>query len=199
MTLTVVKDDETPVVRSLKELAALIKEDLRQGDEAVKNAGMPYYRAAGEKMLEAKAQLPHGQFKLWIDRNFKIGVRQTQQYMALARATSDMEMRVATRISEPSTFRGAVHTYTTNVNYGKPASWRDDAKENIERARQQAARFAEETLTRQQERDAERALALQLITIGFKALASKLHPDKGGSRDAMQRLNRVRDRLKQHA
>jgi hypothetical protein len=55
-------------------------------------------------------------------------------------------------------------------------------------------------LNRVEEREAQRKLGLQLIEIGYKALASKLHPDKvGGSRDAMTRLNTVRDRLKQSA
>jgi hypothetical protein len=35
-------------------------------------------------------------------------------------------------------------------------------------------------------------LALQLIDIGYKVLSVKLHPDKGGSHDAMRRLNKVR-------
>jgi hypothetical protein len=51
-------------------------------------------------------------------------------------------------------------------------------------------------LKREQERELQRKLALQLIDIGYKALASKLHPDKGGSREAMSRLNAVRERLK---
>ena len=38
-----------------------------------------------------------------------------------------------------------------------------------------------------------------VIDIGFKILVKELHPDKGGSSDAMSRLNRLRDRLKQHA
>jgi hypothetical protein len=71
--------------------------------------------------------------------------------------------------------------------------------ENIRRASEAAERWDAEELSRQEERDAERKLALLVIDTGFKALASKLHPDKGGSRDAMARLNRVRDRLKQHA
>jgi hypothetical protein len=54
----------------------------------------------------------------------------------------------------------------------------------------------EESLKRAEERDLERKLALQLIDIGYKALASKLHPDRGGSAEAMQQLNRVRDQLK---
>jgi len=81
----------------------------------------------------------------------------------------------------------------------RDADWQEPVRENIQKAQRQAERLRDETLSRQQERDAERKLAMQLIDIGFKALASKLHPDKGGSRDAMARLNRVRDRLKQHA
>jgi hypothetical protein len=48
-------------------------------------------------------------------------------------------------------------------------------------------------------RASRRKLALRLIDIGFKILDKELHPDKGGSRNAMARLNRVRDRLKHHA
>ena len=69
---------------------------------------------------------------------------------------------------------------------------------SAERARREAERLREENLTRQEEREADRQLALRLIDIGYKVLAKELHPDKGGSRDAMQRLGRVRDRLKQH-
>lgn len=50
-----------------------------------------------------------------------------------------------------------------------------------------------------QEREAQRTLALRLIDIGYKVLAKELHPDAGGSKDAMARLHIVRDRLKSHA
>jgi hypothetical protein len=47
-----------------------------------------------------------------------------------------------------------------------------------------------------QVRDAEvqlhRDLAIELVDIGYRALAMRLHPDHGGSLDAMRRLNRVR-------
>jgi hypothetical protein len=38
-------------------------------------------------------------------------------------------------------------------------------------------------------------LARQIIDIGYKALATKLHPDKGGSAEAMRRLNRAKSQL----
>ena len=38
---------------------------------------------------------------------------------------------------------------------------------------------------------------LRLIDIGYRVLAKELHPDKiGGSREAMTRLNRVKERFK---
>ncbi len=77
-------------------------------------------------------------------------------------------------------------------------SWHEPVKQTVERAKREAERIREEELTRAQEREAERTLALRLIDIGFKVLSKELHPDRGGSRDAMQRLNRVRDRLKSH-
>jgi hypothetical protein len=46
------------------------------------------------------------------------------------------------------------------------------------------------------ELEARHRLALRMIEIGFTALAKELHPDKGGSEDAMARLSRVRNRLK---
>ena len=39
-------------------------------------------------------------------------------------------------------------------------------------------------------------LGRRLIDIGYRVLAKELHPDKGGSKDAMSRLGRVRDRLR---
>jgi len=43
---------------------------------------MPYYCAAGEKMLEAKGQMKHGEFGPWIRRNFNILLRHAQIYMS---------------------------------------------------------------------------------------------------------------------
>jgi hypothetical protein len=54
----------------------LIKEDLAQAREASERARMPYYRAAGEKMIEARPQMTATEFDAWTKRNFKIGRRQ---------------------------------------------------------------------------------------------------------------------------
>jgi hypothetical protein len=76
--------------------------------------------------------------------------------------------------------------------------WAKPVNEAVERIRREQLRLAqEETLSYRQERDAERQLADRLIDIGFKALAKELHPDRiHGDKEAMQRLIRVRDKLK---
>src|SRR5689334_21784678 len=45
------------IARPLHVLVPLIKEDLQLGRDAAERASMPFYRTAGEKMLEAKEQL----------------------------------------------------------------------------------------------------------------------------------------------
>jgi hypothetical protein len=48
-----------------------------------------------------------------------------------------------------------------------------------------------------EEQKQEAALKQQVIDAGYRSMAAKLHPDIGGSHDAMIRLNQVRDALKQ--
>ncbi len=56
-----------------------------------------------------------------------------------------------------------------------------------------------EAVKRRDELDQIRDLKEKIINVGYKTLASKLHPDvKGGSRHAMTLLNAARDGLKRH-
>ena len=57
----------------------------------------------------------------------------------------------------------------------------------------------QEWLKLAKEREKERELGQRLVDIGYRALAVKLHPDKGGSLEAMITLNRARDHLKRFA
>ena len=77
--------------------------------------------------------------------------------------------------------------------------WTAPVDDIAERARRDAERLQDEHLSKEKERQAEYQLALRLIEIGYKVLAKELHPDKGGTKDSMARLGRVRDRLKSHA
>lgn len=45
------------------------------------------------------------------------------------------------------------------------------------------------------EQKLKQELARKIIQVGYRALARELHPDLGGSKDAMTRLNEVRGRL----
>lgn len=192
------KRDSGHVARPLSVLVELIRKDIIAAKTAAEAATGPYYVEMGKKLIEAKEQLAHGDFMPWVRKNFKFGDRQARMYMQLAKA-SDKQIGIRASVSDEKNFREAVRNLTENTNYGKQAEWRADLNTTIKNARSDAERLKEEALTVRQEREAEKKLALQLIDIGFKALASKLHPDKGGSRDAMARLNRVRDRLKNHA
>ena len=121
-------------------------------------------------------------------------------YMSLPAQPSDLEKRAAIRGRQIGSLRTLVREHTSNQEFRKARRrGAADIKENVKQAKADAARVADEHLTRQQERDAEKKLALRLIDIGFKVLVKELHPDRGGSKDAMSRLSRVRARLKEHA
>jgi hypothetical protein len=192
MSQAVATKSNEAVARPLRELIPLIQEDLQKAHDAADRAGEPYYRAAGEKLLEAKAQLPHGEFREWTRRHFKVSDGRITYWMKLARENASAET-----FSTVSAMRRA-----TEPSYGpRPSfqSWNEPVRKIIDRVDTETLNLAREDLKRSEERDAQRALALQLIDIGYKVLARTLHPDKGGSRDAMARLNAVRDRLKTHA
>lgn len=191
----VVEKKDTPLVRPLHVLVPLIKKDLDEGREASERAGMPYYQAAGEKLIEAKPQCQGG-FEAWASRNFKITSRQAREYMNLARTTAGRQNGSGLPFTS---LRDCIEQTRNNPNYGKSAAWHQPVREVINKVDTDTLNLRKAEMSRIEDRDAQRKLALQLIDIGYKALATKLHPDKGGSRDAMARLNQVRDRLKQHA
>lgn len=74
-----------------------------------------------------------------------------------------------------------------------------DAVTTAQDLRTRIERLMREARLRPAERKAQRDLALRVIDVGYKALARELHPDAGGSPDAMARLNVVRDHLKRYA
>lgn len=190
MPTNLAKAVETRVARPLRVLVPLIQEDLKHGKEAAERAGMPYYKAAGEKLIEAKSQLNLGEFTPWVTRHFPISVQQARVYMALA------ENESALSFSSLSEFLRE----TTRPNYNRPTpppSWHEPVNKIVDRVDTETLNLKREEMKRAEERDAQRTLGLQLIDIGYKVLARTLHPDKGGSRQAMSRLNAVRDRLKQ--
>jgi len=166
-----------PPARPLRELVPLIREDLQQGREAAERAALPYYRAAGDKLLEAKSQLPHGEFTAWIASNFSIKPRTARYYMDLAEKTAGQNGN-ALPFSSLSDFirKTSSPTHNRRPPYQEPW-WVREAQ-------------------RREERTHLRSLLLRLIDAGYRALAIKLHPDKGGSHEEMAQLTRGRDELR---
>lgn len=83
-TAAIATNDERRILRPLNVLVPLIKKDL----ELARTAGIQYHRAAGEKLLEAKEQIPYGEFHQWVRRNFGIGRTAASYWMRLAIATT---------------------------------------------------------------------------------------------------------------
>jgi len=178
----------TQVARPLHVLVPLIRDDLRQAEDA----GLPYKQAAGLKLLEAKEQVKHGEWGSWLDRNFSLSRKTAQNYMGFAEAMGNSKTKNL-RFSSLNDF----HRQTGSPNYRSITTkrdWHEPVKQAIGKVN--VAALKQDALARQEERALQRKLALSLIDIGYKVLASKLHPDKGGSREAMTRLNRVRELLK---
>jgi hypothetical protein len=169
------------IARPLRVLVPLIKDELAAGDAA----GLEHYRRAGEMLLEAKEQIPYGEWGAWVKRNFVLSASTAQSYMRLAIKPKKHTM---------------VGTLREIANYGKPGdgggpTWQKPVQEIIT-TRLNLDRLAEDRQSREKEQKLIRNLGFQLIDIGYKVLASKLHPDRGGSQEAMARLNRVRNLLR---
>jgi hypothetical protein len=78
---------------------------------------------------------------------------------------------------------------------GHKPTWQPAVQRVVQRVNVAALIADEQSHTK--ERKLIHDLAEQLIDIGYKVLASQLHPDKGGSPEAMARLNKVRQLLKE--
>jgi hypothetical protein len=175
------------IARPLKVLIPLIQGELQQGDVA----GREHYTEAGRMLIEAKPQKAKGAWGRWLNENFELSQSTARRYMRWARLQDDhgvTEMPTSMREMTGDTTRDREHR-----NSKQQKAYRDVMRDI---ARDE---FMQERQARDVEVDLHRTLAGELIDIGYRALATHLHPDRGGSKDAMARLNRVRDELKEVA
>ncbi len=182
------KQDSREVARPLKVLEKLINEDIELGEKA----GWSYFCAAGKKLNEAREGHFDGDaegFWGWAIDSFGRSKAAMRDWMATDVQTGNKRFKSLQDFQKKALGRkGQVHSVKRE--------WTIPVDDIADRARNEARRLAaQEDLTRAQERDAEEKLGRRLIAIGFRVLAQELHPDKGGSREAMSRLSRVRDRL----
>jgi hypothetical protein len=68
----------------LKALAEQIEAEHQAGEKATQR-GLEHYRAAGEKLLQAKAKVKRGEWLPWLKANIKFPYRTVARYMALAK------------------------------------------------------------------------------------------------------------------
>lgn len=173
--------------RPLKVLIPMIQSELQQGNDA----GQEHYRRAGQMLIEAKDQVAYGQWGRWLTKNFDLSDSTARIYMRWAREHN----QIGTQGTE-------VPYQSLNEMKGTTERRREDRQsKDFRRVLRDVARddFIQERQARDDEIKVHRDLAAELIDLGYRALATKLHPDRGGTKDAMARLNRVRDELKQLA
>jgi hypothetical protein len=174
------------VARSLKILVPLIQSELQDGN----NAGHEHFTRAGRMLIEARGQVPKQGWARWLTKNFELSRSTAYVYMAWARAQDEPSSGPGQSPSSLSELTGA-----TERRREQRQSRQQQAFNKVLRD-VSADDFVQERQARNDEIQLHRDLAEEMIDIGYRALATKLHPDRGGSRDAMARLNRVRDELK---
>ena len=185
-----VQSEGRKIGRPLKTLIPMIQSELQQGN----TAGREHYLRAGQMLLEAREQLTHGSWGAWLTKNFDLSTRTASDYMRWAREHNQIG-----RGSADLPYR-SLHEMT-----GGTERRREDRQSKQQQAFRRVLRdvardnFVQERQAHDDEVRLHRELAEELVDIGYRALATRLHPDRGGTKDAMSRLNRVRDELKQIA
>lgn len=189
------KKKDTELARPLSVLAPLIKKDLEEMESAKECAAEPYHERIAAKMVEARSQCSYAEFISWSHRHFKLKESATKDYLRLGKDRANYGAAATYSSMEDYKSRGLGY----NREKVSKRDWHEPVAKTVDLAKREAERLREESLNRAQEREAERKLALRLIDIGYRVLAKELHPDAGRKDAGMQRLNRVRDRLKNHA
>ncbi len=84
---------------ALPDLAAQINHAHAEVEERIR-AAVPHAIRAGELLLQAKAELPHGAFGNWISENCVFSERTAQGYMRLSRILPTLDSAKAQRVAE---------------------------------------------------------------------------------------------------
>jgi hypothetical protein len=192
MATAIAEKSSSEVQRSPSVLVPLIKSALASAQRT--------HQEVADLFVEAREGFDtSAEFLSWAFRHFNIRESQANDYLTVGR-----QRRIGTAATGSTSLKDALR----KVGRHRPKSgavhraWQPDVDALAERTRREQerlAKLAEEEMTRKQEREAQRELSLRLIDIGYRVLAKELHPDKGGSREMMARLNRARDHLKQMA
>jgi hypothetical protein len=183
---------EERIARPLGVLIPLIRKDIKEmeaaGRKAAEIATVSFKIAIGEKLIEAKTQLNHKEWHRWLEHNFTLSRMSANLFIRMA-GVEKSNVNRDLHLSQSEFIRRNL-----TPSHGRSAGWLPEMKERIDRVN--VEQLTKPVADEEVEDKLERKLALDLIDIGYRALAAKLHPDKGGSKDGMSRLNTVRENLK---
>jgi 2-succinyl-5-enolpyruvyl-6-hydroxy-3-cyclohexene-1-carboxylate synthase len=84
---------------SLVDLAARIKSEHTAVSSALKES-LRHAIAAGELLLEAKDQVPHGQWLPWLQEHCSISERTAQLYMRVAKNRAEIENQIRNDVAD---------------------------------------------------------------------------------------------------
>lgn len=126
---------------SLSVLAAQISQAHVAATSAAISA-LEHGRHCGELLIEAKAQLPHGEWEQWVAAHCTFQLRTAQEYMRVARRWQELEMIGATRSAfREALFRladyagvhdGKLYGPWSRDIYGEPRHIDDDSTLNVQ-------------------------------------------------------------------
>jgi hypothetical protein len=155
------------LARPLKVLIPLIQGELQLGN----SAGHENYTRAGEMLIEAREQVGRGAWPKWLSKNFDLSRSTAYRYMAWAERAEQSshgvgQMPKSLRDMEGSTQR-------------RREEHQSKQQQSFRRVLRDVARddFVQERQARDGEIKLHRELAEELIDIGYRALATRLHPD----------------------
>jgi len=168
--------DDAPEPRTVKVLTDRIHE-LTRIQESTAAA-----REIGECLDELQPQIPGGAsgWAAYLRKHFDYSVARAQRHIAFYRKEL-RDQRKYERLAHAGV--GGNKNYSKTYEAIKPQLRQFDAE-------------ARRNIAQLDQRAAQRKLGHQLIDIGYRALAVKCHPDKGGSDAMMANLTAVRDRLR---
>ena len=192
--VAVARTSKSQIARPLKVIVPLIQEELIAGNEA----GMAHYIAAGKMLNEVKdsGQVPYGSWGKWLKNNFTLSQNTAIDYMRIARKVDQGGVTFTAGCETIDQALGRERQERTIKSVTKKNKLKS-LFDGVDRVN--VTRLADERQSRESEIKLHQELALQIIDLGYRAMATRLHPDAGGSRDAMSRLNTVRHALKEFA
>jgi len=180
------------VALSTPSLFKLVKLDIGAGEEK----GFEDYARAGRRLKILRERIAPGQWTKSLKEKLDITTATAGRYIRFAENLESLD--------DGSARRRAPRTLSEGSGDHRPhhqASWFAAAREEHAQRAQHAKATAHHASTSQREaRWAEtravRARATEIIDAGYRIVAGKYHPDKGGSHAEMSRTNKARDSLR---